>query len=85
MLRQDAEIKCIAVYAQTKLFIMHKYIYLSCAAEPTCIHTSIHFNMFIISLTVIIVAEVKKKGQDYLSYENFAPQPAMSLQRSTQP
>ena len=51
-----------------QLFIIHNYNYLSCTAESTCIHTSIHFNMFIIfiSLTVNIVAEVEMHKSTYL-------------------
>ena len=57
-----------SIHAQMQLFIIHNYNYLSCTAESTCIHTSIHFNMFIIfiSLTENMVAEVKMGKVTYL-------------------
>ena len=67
-----------------QLYIMHSYDYLSCTAESMCIQQA-EFNMFISFLinSKYRIAEVNT--QDHLSYERLAPQPATSLQRSTQP
>ena len=42
--------------------------------ESTCINSSIHFNMFNISLTVIMVAEVKMDKITYLMMNSFRNQ-----------
>ena len=69
----------------THMNIYHAQMQSSIIHSGNIIHLIQHsFNMFIsYSLTDITVAEVK--WTDPLSYESFAPQPVMSLQRSTQP
>ena len=69
----------------THMNIYHAQMQSSIIHSGNIIHLSQHsFNMFIsYSLTDITVAEVK--WTDHLSYEELLPQPATSLQRSTQP
>ena len=74
--KQNAEGKCVEV--------KHALMQSSIRHSGNIIHSNKHsFNMFIISLTENIVAEVN--GQDHLSYDELVLQPATSLQRSTQP
>ena len=79
------KIGCIEVeHTQMKLFIIHSYKYVSCTAELTYMHTSIHSTCSSHPLTEKYGYR-SKNGQDHLSYEEVVPQPATSLQRSTQP
>ena len=69
----------------THMNIYHAQMQSSIIHSGNIIHSNKHsFNMFIsFSLTKCTVAEVK--WAKHLSYDELDPQPATSLQRSTQP
>ena len=81
--RINADIKFLKHTQQDAWSIIPRCIKHQHTAEATHIHCSIH-HVHLYSFDINVIAEMEQ--QQYLSFdEEFTPQPATSLQRSTQP